>query len=257
MTLKWRDEYEPEHPEDVRASRRKRWIRDAVLGLLLLAVCVLAAKHFSARVFELDGTLYKLESAAGETRRYAPVTGSAAGAVVAAGSDTERVVTAGGYQFRIEELVAEAGKPPAMADAVFRIAYPGGETYRVEWSQGLLLAYDAEGEFYAGAAAYANGAPVGGGTVPERFHPAAVLTAAYPDFQESRGQPIPFGLAVLLFVLGWGMLRFERVRRAFYWLSLDWLRREDPDPESGELSYYKLSGIAVMVGGVLLGLASL
>ncbi|QJC52667.1 hypothetical protein HGI30_14585 [Paenibacillus albicereus] len=257
MTMKWRDEYEPEQPEDSRPNRWKAWLRDGILAALLLAVCVQAAMYFSTRVFELDGIRYKLESAVGETRRYAPVTSREAGAVIAAGSDTERVVTAGGYQFRIEEQVDKAGKPPAMADAVFRIAYPGGEMFWVELAQGLLLAYDAKGEFYAGAAAYSNGAPAGGGTPADRFHPAGVLAAAYPDFQERRGQPIQFALAVLLLVLGWALLRFERVGAAFYWLSLDWFRRSDPEPEEGEIGAYKLSGIALLVGGALLGLSSL
>ncbi|WP_296979036.1 hypothetical protein [Thermobacillus sp. ZCTH02-B1] len=221
--------------------------------IAVYAVCAVLAVwfgvyYFSVKVFELEFRTYRAAEKTGQYIRYA----SDAGPPVTVRVDrSDRVVTIEGQDYRIREE-----QTPGMG---YRVLYPDGSTYKVEEQGSMLLAYDENGELLVGGGMVldANGQWIPSEEEEPRYHPTGLVRAAYPKYHETRGYPWLYVAAVLLFAFGWANFRYEKFQRAMFWLSLEWLWVENPEPSEFYFIMTRIFGIVSMALAFVFFLQSL
>jgi len=214
------------------------------------AVAILAVwfgiYYFSVKEFHLDGHTYRVAEDTGSFIRYVSDAGPP---VVVRMDGTDRVVTIDGEDYRIR-----AEEQPYGIE--YRVQYPNGKTYRVSGQHGLM-AFDENGELVVGGGIYIEGERIPFGDENLRFHPSALVTAAFSQYHQTRGYPALYALSFVLFLFGWAAFRYESVQRAMFWLSLKWIWVEDPEPSEFYFFMCKIGGIIAMILSFVLFLQSL
>lgn len=127
----------------------------------------------------------------------------------------------------------------------FRVTYPNGHVYSVKDNNGMLLSYDDKGDIVMAIQAYANGERIKQ-EGEEEFPPAALVTAAYPDYHIKRGIPGFLFLALGLLIFGWCSFRYQAFQDFMFRLSPERLNYENPEPSDFYYFMSKVGGIAVM-----------
>lgn len=218
--------------------------------LVLLALCIKAVSFYSQQVFYYNENTYRLAAENGDQRRYESHHGPA---FVAAGSGLERTVTVDGIKAAITALPKNTNTPPKLLDGSYRVVYPGGKSLSLEISNGIPLAYHADGTLESPVRVTFNDGQMPPGTpVWERYPPVTLVIAAFPEFHERPGQPVYFVLGLLALAVGWGLFRYERIQRLSYWISLQWIGTDDPEPSYFHFFMSKVTGIFLMLSSLYL-----
>lgn len=203
-------------------------------------------RYYSVPVFYLDLSKYTLEHTERGKSLYTSSTGPK---VLVQDAGDNRDVSIEGKTFSItHERVFTVDE--------YEVTYPEGKTYRVTRHGDMFMAVDEQGEFIPEFTTEVNGSRV---LSPgeERFLPSALVTAAYPEFQNSQGSFGILILSVLLFLFGWSTFRYEKFQRILFWASLNWLSFQDPEPSDFYFLTSKISGIVIMVGSIVVAFQSL
>lgn len=231
------------------AAFRKTVAGKAVTATLLVAaaVCITlwAVRYFNERVIYLDDLKYRKVSQQGNTVTYQQSFGSER-IVVQSFADRKEVWLRGERYI----VHADAGGQE------FRVEYPRGTTTDVgRIGQKMLMAKDENGDWAPEFVAYSNsGRIVGPGE--EYFTAAEIVRIADETFHEKQGNPVIFVLAILVFVYGWCMFRYEAFARSLFRISYSlWV--EAPEPTDFYLFMAKVGGIVGMVFAVFLFFKSL
>ncbi|MFC4810229.1 hypothetical protein [Paenibacillus sp. GCM10023250] len=212
----------------------------AALTAVTFAIALLSHSYFTDRAFYLNQDRYTLQRLQGDLATYR---GGSAGPVdVRVISNLERSVRIGTDDYLIAKTSA-----PALP-AAYSVSYPNGHRYSVQDTNGILLSYDAKGEFVVEIAAYSGGVRIDEPT--ETYLPASLVAAAYPEYHRTPGRPGFLFLALAFMIFGWCSFRYERFQTLLFRLSPSQLLYDNPEPSDFYYFMSKVGGIAVMVGSI-------
>ncbi|WP_020616403.1 hypothetical protein [Paenibacillus daejeonensis] len=197
--------------------------------------------YFTDRVFSLNQNIYKFAAEEDQVVTYH----SSTDAPIQVSTDDEqhRTVTIDGQSYVIADKSV-----PYMPQ--FQVTYPNGNIYSVEDQNGMLLSYDDEGNFFMFVQVYANGERITE-EGDEDVQPSALVTAAYPEYHDKRGMPGFLFLALGLMILGWCNFRYRAFQDVLFHLSPQRLNYENPEPSDFYYIGCKISGIAIMIGSIV------
>ncbi|MBB6669107.1 hypothetical protein [Cohnella nanjingensis] len=202
-------------------------------------VGILSEPYFTEPVFYIDGHKYALDRDQGALVAYR--SGSASPVQVRIDGPSRTVIID-----RQEHVIAKNSDP---YNIKYSVTYPNGRRYEVQDQSRLLLSYDAKGDLYLPFTVSVNGQSVKGDD-EEAYSPAALVTAAYPEYHEKPGVPGFLFLALGLLIYGWCSYRYRKFQDVTFWLSLKWIWVEDPEPSEFYYFMCKVGGILVMFGAV-------
>lgn len=221
-----------------------------VIILLFTAVLVFLGyaytHYYSVRVFYLDQAKYTLDHTESGKSLYTSPSGPKV-LVQEAGDNLELSINGKTFSIIYEK---------ALSGFEYEVRYPEGTTYRVTRQGDMFLALDEQGDFIPELTMEVNGTRV---LSPgeERYFPSALVIAAHPEFHDSQGSFGILILSVTLFMFGWCTFRYEKFQRILFWASLRWIWFEQPEPSDFYFFTSKISGIAIMLGSVVVAFQSL
>ena len=213
----------------------------AALILVSVVVSVLSKPYFTDRVFYLYPDVYKFADEEKSVITYHSST--AAPIQVRTDDELHRTVIIDGQSYAI----ADKSIPYIPK---FRVTYPNGNVYSVEDQNGLLLSYDDEGNFFMFIQAYPNGERVME-EGEEEFRPSGLVKAAYSEYHDKRGIPGLLFLALGLMIFGWCNFRYRAFQDVLFRISPQRLNYENPEPSDFYYIGCKFSGIAIMIGSIV------
>jgi hypothetical protein len=228
--------------------------RNSVAGKVLIASVLVAAavgvtwwavRYYNERVFYFEMAKYRKVSQQGDTVTYRK--GSGGEPVVVQSFADRKEVWLRGERYIVR---ADAGGQE------FQVAYPDGTTKTVgRIGKRMLMAKDKNGDWAPEIVVHSGGERIvePGGTY---YTGAEIVRIADETFHERQGNPVLFVLAILLFVYGWCVFRYEAFVRALFRVSYRlWV--EDPEPTDFYLFMAKVGGIVGMGFAVFLFFKSL
>lgn len=212
---------------------------------IAILVGVLSKPYFTKPVFYIAGSVYKLAAEQGDASTYEGGNPPVAVKVLGTGDPLHREVA-------IEGMTYEATRTVESPVRTYEVVYPSGTRYMVKDQNGMLLTYDEQGNMDVDTAVFVNGERVlqeG----EELYPPASIVSAAYPEYHETRGTPWVLFIALGVLVFGLCVFRYRALQTALFWLSpRNWIYVEDPEPNDFYYFMSKVGGVVVMIVGIAL-----
>jgi hypothetical protein len=210
--------------------------------LMCILTGVLSKPYFTDRIFYLNEDTYKIYSEQNKLVTYHSSTASPV--QVRTNNELHRNLIIDGQSFVIEDISVSSMNR-------FRVTFPNGHVYTVEDNNGMLLSYDDNGDIVLASQMYINGDRIkqeGEEDIP----PAALVSAAFPDYHIKRGMPGLLFLAVGLMIYGWCGFRYKAFQDLMFRISPQRLMYENPEPSELYYVMSKISGIVIMVGSIII-----
>lgn len=216
---------------------------------LLAAVLALAVPHYTQKLFHLDGHKYRSEQSADAAVTYYPVSSGLPEAAVTTLSGRKEI-RIGDEVYRIEPLRSHD------YSSRYVVSYPDGREYQVEAGRyGTMMIFNAQGEWIPGGITEVNGVRIREPGEPD-YNAAELLTAAYPEYHTTEGEPLKFGFSLLMMLFGYSTFRFESFRMLQFKLSYS-LMTENAEPSELYLFLSRWGGLLVMAASLWLAADSL
>nr|WP_154896154.1 hypothetical protein [Paenibacillus xylanexedens] len=83
-----------------------------------------------------------------------------------------------------------------------------------------------------------------------QFSPDTIVTAAYPIYHHTQGEPVYLFLALAGLIFGWCSFYYRRFQDILFLISLRWIWVNDPEPSDFYYLMTSIGGIVVMMGSV-------
>jgi len=211
----------------------------------VLVVTVITAirshSYFTEPVFYIDQHKYVFEREQGSLVTYR--SGTAIPVQVRTDSQSYTVIIN-----RMDYVITKNTDP---YNIKYNVTYPNGHRYEVQDHSGILLSYDEKGELYFPNLVYIGNQRVKGEN-EEVYHPAELVTAAFSEYHDTPGVPGLLFLALGLLIYGWCGYRYRKFQDVLFFLSLQRLWVNDPEPSDFYYFMCQVGGIIVMIGAVFI-----
>jgi hypothetical protein len=204
-------------------------------------VAILSKPYFTEPVFYIDQHKYAFEREQGSLVTYR--SGTAVPVQVRTDGQSHTVTIN-----RIDYVITKNSDP---YNIKYNVTYPNGHRYEVQDQSGNLLSYDEKGEVYFPNQVYIGDQRVKGED-EEAYHPAELVRAAFSEYHDTPGVPGFLFLALCLLIYGWCGYRYRKVQDVMFFLSLQWLWVNDPEPSDFYYFMSQVGGILVMIGSVII-----
>ncbi|WP_088547196.1 hypothetical protein [Paenibacillus aquistagni] len=220
----------------------KQWVLYSLLAAACILVIVWASSYYSKMTFSIDDIAYSKMS---ETTNAIVYTSSFwhnhKQITVERISEEEKQVILNGEAYTVRQLqVADE-----FSHLEYLVTYPNGKAYRVEDRNGMLMAFDENGEWVIHAVAYSGGQRI---LQPdeEYYYPSAFVDAAYEQYHQPNGVFNLFLFAIAALAIGYSMFRFEGLRMWLFKFSYSlWVDHGEPS----ELYHYTSKGSGLFLMG--------
>lgn len=230
---------------------RSKWRLARIIALIVIAgtaIIAFGVNYFSVKEFYLNEHKYRVVEEDQQKIRYTSKTGPA---FIVKKNGTDRSITLDGEPYLIS--VRNQGYA-----RTYVVQFPNEKTFKViEENKYMLMAFDEQDQWVTGFTIYMNNLGQVTRFGEERYHPSDLVVAAYPQYQQHRGNPVLYYFSIVLFIFGWSSFRYESFQKAMFWASLKWIWTENPEPSDFYFFMSKISGILMMVLSFALWLKSL
>ncbi|MGG4482298.1 hypothetical protein [Paenibacillus illinoisensis] len=225
-----------------------KWLKKIHSPTLIFFSCVvvlsvivgfLSKPYFTEHIFYADTNKYLLDRQEENQLIYKSRTADSIQVLV---EQQKRTVFIDDQKYIITEL---SSKPHAK----YSVLYPKGDTYEVQDHGGILRSFDEEGNIITSIAFYVNNQRILSED-EEQFSPDTIVTAAYPIYHHTQGEPVYLFLAFAGLIFGWCSFYYRRFQDILFLISLRWIWVNDPEPSDFYYLMTSIGGIVVMVGSV-------
>lgn len=208
----------------------------ACLAVLSVIVGISSKSYFTQPVFYIDQHKYVTDHEDGTMITYRSKDAESIQVQV---EKRKRIVTIDEHNY----TVTQTAYTPI---ATYNVTYPQGNKYEVEQQHGILLSYDEKGNMAPPQSDVLNGQRVIDKD-EELCTPAMLVTAAFPEYQETPGIPAFLFLAIAVFIYGWCTFYYEPFQRFLFWVSFQWVWVNNPEPSDFYYVMCKIGGVLCML----------
>ncbi|MGF9698533.1 DUF6199 family natural product biosynthesis protein [Paenibacillus sp. MABNR03] len=209
--------------------------------LLVVSVIIgfLSKPYFTEHIFYADNNKYSFDHKQGNQMIYRSGTADSIQVQV---EQQKRTVSISDQKYIITEL-------SSTPIPTYSVSYPNERKYEVKDQSGLLLSFDEQGNIVNSVSFYVNNQRVIS-EGEERYSPDTIVTAAYPLYHYTQGEPVYLFLALAGLIFGWCSFYYRKFQDILFLLSLRWIWVNDPEPSDFYYFMTKIGGIVVMVGAI-------
>lgn len=143
-------------------------------------------------------------------------------------------------------IITEINSKP---NPTYSVLYPNGRKYEVQDQSRELRSFDEEGNIMTSVTFYVNNQRILSED-EEQYSPDTIVTAAYPVYHYTQGQPVYLFLALAGLIFGWCSFYYRNFQDLLFLLSLRWIWVNDPEPSDFYYLMTSIGGIVVMIGSV-------
>lgn len=143
-------------------------------------------------------------------------------------------------------IITEINSKP---NPTYSVLYPNGRKYEVQDQSRGLRSFDEEGNIITSVTFYVNNQRILSED-EDQYSPDTIVTAAYPTYHHTQGQPAYLFLALAGLIFGWCSFYYRNFQDLLFLLSLRWIWVNDPEPSDFYYLMTSIGGIVVMIGSV-------